>query len=168
MVRCHERDYFRLFLYLLLNFDWLVHLVECPSISTTNCNLQKRLYCVSSLGMYINLLDIVLSLYIPENRSAPFLNVFKCADTLQMIELVCFSVWFWSFNNDLFPYLCQVQGPHVTAGRYLLAKMDILARIILPVHSSSCVLISSLLLYWLQNGYKLWVDIMPREKLSSI
>ena len=24
---------------LLLNFDWLVHLVEYPNVSTTNCNL---------------------------------------------------------------------------------------------------------------------------------
>ena len=25
----------------LINFDWLVHLVECPNVSTTNCNLEK-------------------------------------------------------------------------------------------------------------------------------
>ena len=25
----------------LLSFDWLVHLVECQIVSTTNCNLQK-------------------------------------------------------------------------------------------------------------------------------
>ena len=27
---------------LLLNFDWFVHLVECPNVSTTNFNLHKR------------------------------------------------------------------------------------------------------------------------------
>ena len=26
---------------ILFNFGCLVHLVECPNISTTNCNLQK-------------------------------------------------------------------------------------------------------------------------------
>ena len=25
----------------LLNFDWLVQLVKCPYVSTTNCNLQR-------------------------------------------------------------------------------------------------------------------------------
>ena len=27
---------------LLLNFDWLVYEVECPNVSTINCNLQNR------------------------------------------------------------------------------------------------------------------------------
>ena len=26
---------------LLFDFDWLGHLVECPNVSTTNCNLKK-------------------------------------------------------------------------------------------------------------------------------
>ena len=26
---------------LLLNFNWLVHLVECPNVSSTNCNLES-------------------------------------------------------------------------------------------------------------------------------
>ena len=26
---------------LLLNFDWLVHLIKCPNASTTNCNYRK-------------------------------------------------------------------------------------------------------------------------------
>ena len=50
----------------LLNFDWLVHLVECPNVSTTNRNLKTGLFCVSSLGMNINLSAIVLALDIPE------------------------------------------------------------------------------------------------------
>ena len=30
-------------LHILLNFDWLMHLVECPNVSTTNCILQNGL-----------------------------------------------------------------------------------------------------------------------------
>ena len=30
----------------------LVHLVECLNVSTTNCNIQKGLFCKSSLGLY--------------------------------------------------------------------------------------------------------------------
>ena len=26
---------------LLMNFDWLIHSVECPNVSATNCNLQR-------------------------------------------------------------------------------------------------------------------------------
>ncbi len=26
---------------ILLNFYWLIHLVECPNVSTANCDLQK-------------------------------------------------------------------------------------------------------------------------------
>ena len=41
---------------LLMNFDWLVYSVEFPNVSTTNCNLQKVLFYVLSLGiLYINL-----------------------------------------------------------------------------------------------------------------
>ena len=47
-----------------MHFDCLVHLVECQNISTTNCNLQKELLCVSSLGIFIILSAIVLSLWI--------------------------------------------------------------------------------------------------------
>ena len=46
----------------LVNFDWLVQLIECLNISTTNFNLQKKKFCVSSLWVYINLSAIVLSL----------------------------------------------------------------------------------------------------------
>ena len=45
-----------------IEFDWLVHLVECPDISTSKRDLQKGYFCVSSLGMYINLSAIVFSL----------------------------------------------------------------------------------------------------------
>ena len=41
-------------------FNWLIHQVECPNVSTTH--LQKGQFRVSSLVMYINLLAIVLSL----------------------------------------------------------------------------------------------------------
>ena len=40
---------------LLCNFEWMVLLVECPKVSTTNCNLQKGSFCVSSLGMYTSI-----------------------------------------------------------------------------------------------------------------
>ena len=36
----------------LINFDWLVHLAECSNVSNTYFNLQKGLFCLSSLGMY--------------------------------------------------------------------------------------------------------------------
>ena len=50
----------------LLNFDWLVLLVECPNVSTTtNFNPQKGRFCGSSLGCKYNLTAIVLSLQIP-------------------------------------------------------------------------------------------------------
>ena len=32
---------------------------ECPNVSSTNFNLQKRKFCVKSLGIYINLSAIV-------------------------------------------------------------------------------------------------------------
>ena len=38
-----------------IEFDWLVHLLECYNVLTTNCNLQKVQLCVSTLGMYINI-----------------------------------------------------------------------------------------------------------------
>ena len=53
----------------LIEFDWLVHKVECPNDSTTNLNLQKEFICVSSYGMYINISAIVLSLKILVNTS---------------------------------------------------------------------------------------------------
>ena len=34
-----------------IQFWWLVHLVECSNVSTTNCNLQKLLFGVYALGM---------------------------------------------------------------------------------------------------------------------
>ena len=46
-------------------FDWLVHKVEFPNVSTTNCDYEKGYFCVLSLGMYINLSGIVLFLQIP-------------------------------------------------------------------------------------------------------
>ena len=46
----------------LVNFDWLLHKIECPNVSTTNANLQNGYFTVSSFGMYINLSAIVLSL----------------------------------------------------------------------------------------------------------
>ena len=46
-----------------MNFDWLVNLVECSNVSTTNLKLQKWLFCLSSLGMYISLSAIVKSLF---------------------------------------------------------------------------------------------------------
>ena len=53
---------------LLLNFDWLVHLVDCPNVTTTICNLQKKNFVYHHRGctMYIKLSTIVLSLKIPE------------------------------------------------------------------------------------------------------
>ena len=46
------------------NKFWLVvSLIECPNVSTPNCNLQKVKFCVSLLEMYIKLSTIVLSLY---------------------------------------------------------------------------------------------------------
>ena len=38
-----------------------------PNILTTYCNLQNKLFCGPSLGMYINISAIVLSLQIPYN-----------------------------------------------------------------------------------------------------
>ena len=34
-----------------MKFDWLVHLIEYPNVSITNCNLKKGLFCVSCLEM---------------------------------------------------------------------------------------------------------------------
>ena len=45
----------------LLNLDGLVSLVKCPKVSTINFDQQKTYFSVSSLGMYINLTTIVLS-----------------------------------------------------------------------------------------------------------
>ena len=42
---------------LFLNFNLLLHESECLNASTTNCNLREGLFCVSSLGNYINLLS---------------------------------------------------------------------------------------------------------------
>ena len=36
---------------LLLNFDWFVHKVECPNVSTINCNLENGWFSVSSVGI---------------------------------------------------------------------------------------------------------------------
>ena len=60
----------------IVNFDLLVYYVECQNVSTTNFNLQKGKFCVLSLGMYINLSAIVLSLQIPDIHSclSRFLN----------------------------------------------------------------------------------------------
>ena len=44
---------------------WLVNEDGYPNVSTTNCNLQKGQLCKSTLGMYIDLSAIVLSLQIP-------------------------------------------------------------------------------------------------------
>ena len=43
----------------LINFDWLVHLVECQNGSTTNCNLHKWQFSVYPLGMNIILTAIL-------------------------------------------------------------------------------------------------------------
>ena len=53
---------------LLSDFDWFVHWVECPKVSTVNCNLQKGLFCVSSLGMYINLSAKIYYFYVWKNE----------------------------------------------------------------------------------------------------
>ena len=50
--------------YEFLLWNWLIHKIECSNVSTNNCNLQKREFCVSSLWIYINLSAIVLSLTI--------------------------------------------------------------------------------------------------------
>ena len=55
---------------LLLNFYWLVHSFECQNVSTTNCNIHKDYFCVSSL--VINLSAIVLSLSIPDIKHTLF------------------------------------------------------------------------------------------------
>ena len=51
-----------------IDFDWLVHLVECLNVSTTYSNLHKAWLWVSLLGMYINLSPLsypcCLSLYL--------------------------------------------------------------------------------------------------------
>ncbi len=64
----------------LMNFDRLDHQVECSNVSTTNFNLQNGYFCVSSLGMYINLSTIVLSL-----RSLIFslIKIILCFDYFQ-------------------------------------------------------------------------------------
>ena len=35
----------------LLNFDWFVHLVECPKVSTTNCILQTGNFVYHHWGL---------------------------------------------------------------------------------------------------------------------
>ena len=52
---------------LSMDFYWLVYKVEFPNFSTTNHNLQKGSFSVSSLGIYINLSAIILSHYIPSS-----------------------------------------------------------------------------------------------------
>ena len=37
--------------------------VDCPNVSTTNCNIHTGYYCVWSFGMYVNFTAIVLSIY---------------------------------------------------------------------------------------------------------
>ena len=32
-----------------MNFNWLVHYVECPNVLTTNCNLQKGYFVYNHL-----------------------------------------------------------------------------------------------------------------------
>ena len=49
----------------LVNFDWFVHSIEYSYVSTTNYNLQKGSFYESSIGMYIILSAIALSLLIP-------------------------------------------------------------------------------------------------------
>ena len=44
------------------DLDLLVLKLEHSNVSTTNFNIQKGWFCVSSLGVYINLSAIVLSL----------------------------------------------------------------------------------------------------------
>ena len=34
----------------LMNFNWFIHKVQCQNVSTNNCNLQKREFCVGPLG----------------------------------------------------------------------------------------------------------------------
>ena len=63
----------------LVNFDWLVNLVRCSNVSTTNFDLKKRQFCVTSFGMYINLSAIVLTLQIPRYIS----KVKKCMSVLR-------------------------------------------------------------------------------------
>ena len=50
-----------------IEFHWLVHKVECPSVS-------KGVFCVLTLGMFINLSAFVLSFRIPENKCAHFVR----------------------------------------------------------------------------------------------
>ena len=52
----------------MLNFEWLVLNEQYPNFSNNNFNLQKEDSYLSSYGMHINILSIVLSLKIPEQR----------------------------------------------------------------------------------------------------
>ena len=45
-----------------IDFDWLVYALKCPNVLKTKSKIHKGYYCASSLGMYIILLAIVLSL----------------------------------------------------------------------------------------------------------
>ena len=45
-----------------MNYDLLVHLIECPNDLTINLNLKEGHLFVSSLGLYINLSAIVFVL----------------------------------------------------------------------------------------------------------
>ena len=78
---------------LLLNFYWLVHLVECLNVLTTNCNQQKGQFCVSSLGMYI--------IYQP--LSYPFRSLFStptCDILICIIEKKVSRGAYWSWNSN--------------------------------------------------------------------
>ena len=75
-----------------MNFDWLIYQIKCPNVPTNNCNLQTGLLCVSTLGMYINLPNIVLSL-----RSQ-----FLCTLSLLYIAM-CRNLSFSKTCTKLFP-----------------------------------------------------------------
>ena len=53
-----------------MNFDWLIRLIECSNVSTTNFILQNVKFW-GSLGMYMDLSAIVLSLSIPGIGTIP-------------------------------------------------------------------------------------------------
>ena len=73
----------------------LVHLVKCPNVSTSNCNLQKGYFCVSSLRGYVNLSTNVLSprsLFQMANYRFPFLP--KC-------RIYIFNARIWNYLSAL-------------------------------------------------------------------
>ena len=79
----------------LMYFYWLIHSIKCPDVSTTNCNLQKSLFGVYSLGMYIDLSAIGFALWITD--------AFSISGSILLILLLKLD-WlvqtFVSHNND--------------------------------------------------------------------